>query len=477
MISCDILEKSHPWRSAILVVIIALAFAPVLPLFWEALGEASSQSALDFSFWTACARSLAVAIAVVVGALVLGAPTGVLAGLYEFPGRRPLLGLLAVPLIVPSFVTVRRLSKSQVEAVRIGGGERLVLRCAMQALLPAAILAATLAGILSLADPGPGQILGYPGVAYEILLSFSASYDFALAAKQCAGLTGLVLVLSIPVAVFIAPNVAVGFLGRDVVSAPLAKNKACGQAALLLLAFNVTFAVIVPLLGIVRPLLTDFPVARAFQEVMRTGLNTFVYALTAGLVATLLGTALAIATGRDKTVRGGVVIAMFVLLALPPSLSALGIIKLGTSSPAWLDPVLRGRFTVGFASALKFLPVAAILAMRSFGTTSPSQCLVGAIHGISVWRYFGRILGPALLPSAGIACIIVALLSTAEVGTALLLRPAGADSIPVQIFTVMANAPETLVAALCAIYIAGAAGLLLLGWSMTLELGRHGRRI
>ena len=254
MISCDILEKSHPWRSTILVVILALAFAPALPLFWEALTDTSSQSALDNSFWTACLRSLAVAIAVVVGALVLGAPTGVLAGLYEFPGRRPLLALLAVPLIVPSFlwaiglsqfrihiglssdsvlsgftgtvlaflcwavplvvymtfVTARRLSNSQIEAVRIAGGEQLVLRCAMRALLPAATLAATLAGILSLADPGPGTILGYPGVAYEILLSFSASYDFALAAKQCAGLTGLVLVLSIPVAVFDRPECRCG---------------------------------------------------------------------------------------------------------------------------------------------------------------------------------------------------------------------------------------------------------------------------
>jgi ABC-type spermidine/putrescine transport system permease subunit II len=65
-----------------------------------------------------------------------------------------------------------------------------------------------------------------------------------------------------------------------------------------------------------------------------------------------------------------------------------------------------------------------------------------------------------------LACLIVALLSTAEVGTALLLRPPGADSLPVQIFTVMANAPESLVAALCFLYIAGAASLLIVGWAV-----------
>jgi iron(III) transport system permease protein len=246
---------------------------------------------------------------------------------------------------------------------------------------------------------------------------------------------------------------------------------------MLLLALIVLFAVALPLIGIVRPLFTEFPAGRAFQEVSRTILNTFVYAFTAGALATALGTTLAIAVGRERVLRGGVVIAMFVILSLPPSLSALGIIKAGTLAPAWLDPVLRGRFTVGLASALKFLPVAAILAMRSFGNTPPSQCLVAAIHGVSVWRYARRILGPAILPSAGIACVIIALLATAEVGTALLLRPPGADSIPVQIFTVMANAPEALVAALCFVYIVGAAVLLLLGWSLTLEFGRHARGV
>jgi ABC-type Fe3+ transport system permease subunit len=115
--------------------------------------------------------------------------------------------------------------------------------------------------------------------------------------------------------------------------------------------------------------------------------------------------------------------------------------------------------------------------MHSFGNTSPSQCLVAAIHGISLGRYTGRILGPAILPSAGIACLIISLLATAEVGTALLLRPPGADSIPVQIFTIMANAPAALVAALCFMYFVGAAALLMMGWSFALEFGRHGRRI
>ena len=39
------------------------------------------------------------------------------------------------------------------------------------------------------------------------------------------------------------------------------------------------------------------------------------------------------------------------------------------------------------------------------------------------------------------------------VGTVLLLHPPGQSSLPLTIFTVMANAPESLVASLCLAYI------------------------
>src|SRR5215471_18380688 len=115
MISCDVLERPHASRGVIAIIILAAAFAPALPLFWEALSEGASASALDASFWSASVRSFAVAIAVVAAALLLGVPTGVLAGLYEFRGRRLLLALLGVPLIVPSFLCAIGLSQLRIE--------------------------------------------------------------------------------------------------------------------------------------------------------------------------------------------------------------------------------------------------------------------------------------------------------------------------------------------------------------------------
>ena len=494
----------------VLATIFLLAFSPAFPLLWTILVEKSADGLFGGGFGTAVFHSLIVAVAVTASSVIVGVPAGLLSALYEFPGRRILLALIAIPLLVPSFlwaigfsqlqihlglppdsflsgptgiilvftaaavplvlymtlVSARRLSKSQIEAIRLVGGEVLLFRYTAQAVLPAALLTGVLAGILTLSDPGPGQILGFSGVPYEILLSFSALYDFTLAAKQCAFLTEIVVLISIPVAILMAPNVAAGLLGRDIESAPLARHRQAGWIGLFLLGVIVLITTVLPMVGIIHPLPVQFPLARAWQEMRRTINNTFIYAFTAGVVATILGVLLAIAAGRENRLRRAVLIGLFLLLSLPPSINALGIIKLGTISPAWLDPVLRSRFTVGLASALHFVPIATILAMRSFGTTSPSQALVASVHGVPFTLYVRRVLGPVLLPAMVLACLIVALLSTAEVGTALLLRPPGADSLPVQIFTVMANAPEALVAALCFLYIAGAASLLIVGWAV-----------
>ena len=65
-------------------------------------------------------------------------------------------------------------------------------------------------------------------------------------------------------------------------------------------------------------------------------------------------------------------------------------------------------------------------------------------------------------PGLGLSVLLVGLLATADVGTVLLLQPPGETSFPLAIFTIMANAPESLVASLCLLYVLVAGGLLTL---------------
>jgi ABC-type Fe3+ transport system permease subunit len=148
------------------------------------------------------------------------------------------------------------------------------------------------------------------------------------------------------------------------------------------------------------------------------------------------------------------------ILALPPALGSLGIIHLAAGAPAWTDVFLRSRASVCFILGLRYLPVAVVLALRTWQSMPVSWVQAAELHGVSLARYIIKVMVPFLLPTVAAAMALVALLATADVGTVLLLHPPGKASFPLAIFTVMANAPESLVASLCLAYLGFAAGLL-----------------
>jgi ABC-type spermidine/putrescine transport system permease subunit II len=192
-------------------------------------------------------------------------------------------------------------------------------------------------------------------------------------------------------------------------------------------------------------------------------LNTLTYAAIAVAVSVIFGFLLALCAGRDKRLRTVVFVASIVLVTLPPAFGALGFIHVGTAAPAILDPVFRGRLPLGFNAAIRCLPIVAIFAMHSFGTSSPSWANIAAVHGVRLPVYLRKVLLPWLAPSLLVAGFLSALISTSDVTSALLLHPPGEGSFPLAIFSIMANAPESLTAALCLLYLGVALAVVILG--------------
>ncbi len=525
MISSGVLERPGVWRAGGIGLALVLAAAPSMALV--ALlpgGGVELRQLAGPGFLTALGRSFLVAAAAALVSLGAGLPAGLAAALFEFPLRRPLLAALALPLLVPSFLwaiglsmlrieaglpkdgllsgatgcviafaalgiplvcytsyaAARGISRSQVDAARLAGGDRAVVRYAAGSTLPAAALAALLAGVLALADPGPGQILGYSGVATQILTSFSALYDFRLAAAQCLALGGLALAVMGPAAWWGANRLSEQLLARDVEPAAPRRNAVVSIGGPALLGSLVLTLTVLPLAGLLWPVWRRPMVQRALQDVVRTAGDTALYAGLAALVSVMLAVFLAVCAGRDPRLRRLLLTGLLVLFALPPSLSALGIVRLGSLAPEQFDALLRSRATVGWALGLRFLPVATIVLLRAAGSFSASWVSAAAVHGVGLGRYLRKVLVPMLMPAAAVAAALVALLATAELGTALLLQPPGAGSLTVAIFTVMANAPESLVATLCLLYIGGAFVILLTVWGIVLRrrapAGEAGRR-
>jgi ABC-type Fe3+ transport system permease subunit len=165
------------------------------------------------------------------------------------------------------------------------------------------------------------------------------------------------------------------------------------------------------------------------------------YAGLAAGIAVTVAFALAWAAGRSTGRRRLLVTVTLALLALPPALSAL-----------WLIP-WSGRVTLGAALALRGLPLAILLAMRAVGSMPPSWADAARVHRVPRATFLARVSLPWCSRWALPAAAVAALLATAEVGTVLLLHPPGHGSLPLAVFTIMANAPEALVAMLCLLYV------------------------
>lgn len=439
---------------------------------------------LDSPFWLALGRSVLAGIFVASVSLGIGWPLGVRIGLTSFPLRRLLLALLALPLLLPSFLVAIGLSmlwrglggapavvwafvclgvplvtfaalaatltltRGQADAARLAGGEQLLFRLALRAAFPLAGLAAALAGALTLSDPGPGQIFGWPGAASELLTSFAARYDRALATQQALALAAVAALLAWPLAWKLAPEVAAGLFARDVNRPSLVRAPATTRWILA----TVGMVTLLPLAGLLKPLLMQpWPVTRAWGEVSRTGTDTLLYATLAAGIAVAVAFALAWAAGRSPIRRRWLVAMALALLALPPALPAL-----------WLIP-WSGRVTLGVALALRGLPLAILLALRAVGSMPPSWADAAHVHRVPRATFLARVAGPWCSRWAFPAAAIAALLATAEVGTVLLLHPPGHASLPLAVFTIMANAPEALVAMLCLLYVSLALALAVAG--------------
>jgi ABC-type Fe3+ transport system permease subunit len=284
-------------------------------------------------------------------------------------------------------------------------------------------------------------------------------------------LTALVAALATPLVLFSIPRLASEVVARQSREVRRMQHQGIAGVTVTALGVFVFISVIAPLLGLTLPLGGGTAFLRTWSELSRTAGNTLLYAAGAGTVATVLSLVLAVCVGRSDRFRTVCLGTALSLLSLPPALAVLGIVQLAAAAPAWTDPFLRSRFTVCVALGLRFLPVAAVLSLRAWGATSPTWAFAAGVHGVPLGTYLRSVLFPILLPVGGVVMLLVGLLATADITTVLLLHPPGETSLPLAIFTIMANAPETLVASLCLVYVTTAMGLLMVAW--TIARGRN----
>lgn len=492
-------------KRPVLILMVLLLFASMGPgclLVYGLMGQGGAgwEDIFYRPFLLAAARTFRLLGTVTLFSLLIGLPLGILAGVFRFPLKGFALGLLALPLVMPPFLwaigiqslqpyfafvyqrwfdgfwgcvltgmalviplvvvaswsAIRQVSRSEMDALILVNEQSLRARVLFQRAFPAGLGAALIGAILVVADPGPGQIMGYHGISGDVLVAFSARNDFSLAAIK--SFTGAVLYIPL-----IA--LAVWALLRGIKFEDLSRDCKLWSGSLLgvraRLACMLCFLG-VPLLivfasftGLIRPLLHP-PRQRALDNAW--GLfsdsigTTLFYGFCAAGLSVMLGLLAAYSCRRRPGMIPLVIAISLVLISLPSSMTALGVVLIGTESPAWLDFIFRSEWTVGWAMALRFLPVSTLL-LLGFTLQIPRSIGESArILGVPLWLRLSKIYLPLMWPALIGTFLAVALLTLADVSSMVLLQPPGGASFGTHLFSVMDNASEKVVASLCLVY-------------------------
>jgi ABC-type Fe3+ transport system permease subunit len=516
MASPLLFERTTRLRRALLPALLMTLAAPLIALStsgsWEGLGLVPTGFG-DPVFAKSLAASVAVAGAAGAAGFVLGWPLGVALALFELRGRRALLALACLALLVPpllaatgyvmlagggaSFIArllrgpaaevlafamlalalvalataaaLGRRSAGAFEAARVAHGNAGVRRIGRQSAWPIALAAAAAAGLIALGDPGPAQMTGSRSAASEILVSWAALYDERRAAGQVLALAWIAALVIAPLAILVAPRLGQAALaiGRP---PPRLPPEAGWRIQDTMRAGLLVLLVGAPLAGLIAPLARDPALHGALETVRRTALGTAFVIAGAGTVATAIGFGLALFAGRDQRMRAVVLTVGLAIWCLPPAAIALGVGVLSKALPDALAALAQAGGAHVAALGLRTWPLAFLVLARATAELPRSRCEAATLGGCGALRYLGVLLVPQILPAMLVAWIGTGLLAAADAGTAILLGAPGRSTLVQAIYTIMANAPEAQVAALCATQVllaaAGALTLALLhGWS------------
>jgi iron(III) transport system permease protein len=133
-------------------------------------------------------------------------------------------------------------------------------------------------------------------------------------------------------------------------------------------------------------------------------------------------------------------------LALPASLTGIGLAYLGTRSP--LDALTGTLWMPILASAIRFAPLAALFLASWRGRLDPSVFDAAKVHASPLLTFF-RVLLPLSLPATVATFGLCFALSLGELGATLLVYPPGEATVTLRVYNLLHYGAAENVAGLC----------------------------
>lgn len=367
---------------------------------------------------------------------------------YSLAGAVLVLGTCFYPLaMLATEAAVRRVDGHLEEAaLLVASRPRVWSGITLPLIVPAIAAAALIVFVLALAEFGVPSLLRVPVFTTEVFTTFSSFYDFGAATALAFPLVMIAFV--------------VGFAVKLIAGEKLLTTRRSAHPGIPLTLGSARFPVLaaivlVILVTIVLPLIVLALEAGSFERVLASTrgsgpaiANSLLLAVGGATLVILLSVFLAFARSRSRSAfRGFFDVALIVIFAVPSTVIGIGIISMW-NKPGLLGAVYASQGIIIIGYLARFVPVATLMLATSIRQVPVSQEEAAEVAGAGRPRTFAFILLPQIRAGIIAAWSVVFIFAFGELGTTLLVSPPGESTLPVRVYTLIANTPTSDMSAL-----------------------------
>ena len=385
----------------------------------------------------------------------VGGPTGLIAQLfgrdllsdwtYSLTGTVVVLGAGFYPLAMLSTEAAARRVDGRLEeaALLVASRPRVLWRITLRLIAPSVVATALVIFVLAVSEFGAPGLLRARVFTTEVFTAFSALYDFGAATAMSIPLLVAALIAGAAAQFVIGERLLVTRRGANSGSRLLAGRKP--------IVFFVALLVIAvcALLPLIALALEAGKMQRVFEAAARSRTairNSLWLAVTGATIITMLSVLLGYGRARARTrLRGLGDLVMIVIFAVPSTVTGVGLIGL------WNRPRLGVYGTeaiVVIAYLARFVPVATLMLAASVRQVPVSFEEAAELSGAGWMRAFARIVLPQIKTGIAASWVVAFIFAFGELGATVLVAPPGESTLPIRIYTLIANTSTNEVAAL-----------------------------
>ncbi len=347
-------------------------------------------------------------------------------------------------LIIGSALTniSTHLEESALTIVRL---RRIILKITLPMIKPAIITSFVLIFILSISEFTVPAFFGVEVLTTEIFTQFSAFYNHSFAILQSTLLISICIVL-----LFIerrhladAQFLSLGGKGRNNRLYELYQWKYVSFSLIFILFF---IFIILPFIILFYQSFKGGSVQfiKAFSLLFPTLGSSIGLAVIGAFVIVLIGFAsayLLTINGSQTTGKLFTWLLLFIF-AIPSTVFGISLIKF--YNHAIFDFIYSGYAIIIIGYAGKFSFISSKLIANAIKQIPNSLFEAAQIQGSKPYRQITKILLPLILPTLFAAIVLSFIFCLSELGTSIMLYPPGTEIMPIKVFTIMANAPQSL---------------------------------